>query len=285
MGVRVDEASRLESEDGISVWTAPSGRVIFIQFNTIADQAPLTTANDGAPLEKNPFADNRVREALNMAISRDLIISRIMEGLAFETTQGVPEGFSGYNPEITLPEHDAKAAKALLAEAGYPDGFRTTLACPNDRYVNDAAICQAIGQMWSRIGIDATVDTMPKAVYFSRMQNREFPAFMLGWGNNRGDSISVLESVMSTPDTDKGRGSWNASYSDPKLDAEVDEATSTMDEGLREERLRSAMATAIEGNAILPLHAQPVIVATRAGLKFTPSADETTNAVMLKVAQ
>ena len=276
------DAGRLKDEGDIDVFTVPSGRVIFIQLNMTAEQAPMTTSMDGGELGANPFADNRVREALNLAISRELIVDRIMEGLAFKASQGVPKGFLGYNAAIESPEYDPEKAKALLDEAGYANGFATTLACPNDRYINDAAICQAIGQMWSMIGIDATIETMPKAVYFGRMQAREFPAYMLGWGNNRGNSISILKSVVGTPNKEAGRGSWNASYSDPVLDEMIDEAAATMDPNLRGERLGAAMARAIDGNAILPLHAQPVIAATREGLTFTPAPDETTNAAALK---
>lgn len=276
------DAARLKKDDEIEVWTMPSGRVIFIQFNTTAEKAPLTTAKDGGALNENPFADNKVRQALNMAISRDLIVDRIMESLAFKATQGVPEGFGGYNEEIGPPPYDVAAAKKLLEDVGYPDGFRTTLACPNDRYINDAAICQAIGQMWGRIGIAAEIETMPKAVYFKKMQAREFPAYMLGWGNNRGNSISILKSVIGTPDKGAGRGSWNASYSDPELDKLIDKAAETMDPAAREGLLRRAMAEAIEGNALLPLHAQPVIAATREGLVYQPSADEATLAYNLR---
>jgi peptide/nickel transport system substrate-binding protein len=270
------DAARLSETEGIDVWTTPAGRVIFIQFNTVADQAPMTAAKDGGALEANPFKDNRVRQALNVAISRELIVDRIMEGLAYPANQGVPEGFGGFAEDLADPAYDPDQAKALLAEAGFPDGFKTTLACPNDRYINDAAICQAIGQMWSRIGIDATIETMPKAVYFKKMQGFEFPAFMLGWGNNQGNSISILKSVMGTPDEAAGRGSWNASFADPELDALIDEAAATMDPDQQEALLEDAMSMAIEKNAIVPLHAQPVIAATREGLTYSPMADEST---------
>jgi len=276
------DAARLSKDDDLAIWKAAAGRVIFIQVNMADDTAPLTTAKDGSALDANPFSDNRVREALNLAINRDLIVDRIMEGLAFKASQGVPEGFGGYNEALEHAAYDPAKSKALLAEAGYPDGFKTTLACPNDRYINDAAICQAIGQMWTQIGLDVTVETMPKAVYFKKMQAREFPAFMLGWGNNQGNSISILKSVMGTPDKDAGRGSWNASYSDPELDALMDEAASTMDPETQQALLKQAMAMAIEGNAIIPLHAQPVIVATRDGLVYTPMADESTLARNLR---
>ena len=112
-----------------------------------------------------------------------------MEKLAFKASQGVPEGFLGHDPDIPMPEHDPERARALLAEAGYGDGFKTVLACPNDRYINDQTICQAIGQMWNRIGLAVDIETMPKAVYFGRMLKGEFPTYMLGGGNNTGDSI------------------------------------------------------------------------------------------------
>ena len=276
------DAQRLMDRDDVNVALANSGRTHFLQFDTTSDVPPLTHAKNGEVLEENPFADIRVREALSLAVSRELIVERIMDGFAQAISQGVPEGFEGYDPDIDMPAYDVDRAKALLAEAGYPDGFATTLACPNDRYVNDAALCQAIGQMWSRIGMEVTVDTTPKAVYFKKMLDGEFPAHLLAWGNTAGDSISFLKSIAGTPDKAAGRGSYNRSYSNPELDTLIDKAASTVDEAERVELLQEAMRIAVDEQVFMPLHVNNVIAATRKGLTYTPQMDENTNAMNLR---
>ena len=151
-GVPPLDVERLEGTQGIEVEQAASGRVIFIQTNNKVDGQPLVTDAQGQPLGKNPFKDARVRQAVQHAISRDLIVDKIMDGHAVPTDQGVPQGFFGYAEGLQPTPYDAAVAKKLLAEAGYPDGFGVTLACPNDRYVNDAKICQAVGQMLTQVG-------------------------------------------------------------------------------------------------------------------------------------
>ncbi|MFC7555267.1 ABC transporter substrate-binding protein [Pseudoroseomonas wenyumeiae] len=124
------------------------------------------TGADGKPLPVNPLSDVRVRRALSMAIDRNALVERIMEGQAVASGQLTPQGFLGYDPALRVPAADPAGAKRLLSEAGYPDGFGLTISCSNDRYVNDARICQAVGQMLSRIGLKMTVDVTPGTVFF-----------------------------------------------------------------------------------------------------------------------
>ena len=164
----------------------PSDRIIYFFPNVRHDTSPYLTDRDGNPLDKNPLRDRRVRKAISMGINRAAIASKVMEGLAAPAGQTVPEGWFGYNPELEVEPYDPEGAKKLLAEAGYPDGFGLTIHGPNDRYVNDSKICQAVGQMLARIGLDIKVDTMPKSVFFSkvRVPNVEFSFGLLGWGNS-----------------------------------------------------------------------------------------------------
>lgn len=276
------DARRLMARDDVRLAMIGSGRTHFLQFDTISDVPPLTTDAQGNALNTNPYADIRVRTALSLAINRDLIVARIMDGFAEVISQGIPKGFEGYDPQIAFPVHDVARARTLLAEAGYPDGFGLTLGCPNDRYVNDAALCQAIGQMWSKIGLKVTVETLPKSVYFKKMLASEFPAHLLGWGNTAGSSVSFLRSVIGTLDKAAGRGSYNRSYSNPELDAQIDKAVVTVDQAARVRLLQKAMATAVAQYAFLPLHVNKVIAATRKGLTYKPQVDENTNAVSLR---
>ena len=268
------DVARLREAGDVEIVSGPSARTIFLQFNTVAEPAPLTSAKDGSALEANPFADARVREAISLAVDQELIVERIMEGLATVANQAVPAGFMGADESLPPPSADPERAAALLAEAGYPDGFATTLGCPNDRYVNDANICQAVGQMLARVGIDATVDTMPKSVYFERMRGGEFPLFMLGWGNAQGHSGSMIRSVLVTRDDEAGFGSWNGGYSDPALDEALKSAEVLMEPAERGEGLTKAMRTAMDAHAIVPLHAQNVVAAVRGGLGYSTMPDE-----------
>ena len=268
------DVERLRDSGDIEIVSGPSARTVFLQFNTVPESAPLTTARDGSALESNPFRDAKVREAVSLAVDQELIVGRIMEGLATIASQAVPSGFMGADDTLPDPTSDPARAQELLAEAGFPDGFATTLGCPNDRYVNDAAICQAVGQMLARVGIDATVDTMPKSVYFERMQNGEFPLFMLAWGNAQGHSGSMLRAVLVTKDDEAGFGSWNGGFSDATLDEELKAAEVLMDPEARDEGLTKAMRTAMDLHAIVPLHSQGVVVAAREGLGYATMPDE-----------
>ncbi|WP_420392194.1 ABC transporter substrate-binding protein [Acuticoccus sp.] len=268
------DVARLNQAGDVNIVTGPSSRTIFLQFNTAAETAPMTTAKGGGALEENPFRDPKVREAISLAVNQDLIVDRVMEGLATVANQPLPEGFEGSARDLGAPTYDVDRARELLAEAGYEDGFATVLACSNDRYINDAKICQAAGQMLAAIGIDATVETMPKSVYFGRMREGEFPFFMLGWGNSQGTATSVLKSVVATKDDEAGYGSWNGGFSDPEVDALIKEGEVLMDPEARDDALAEATALAMERHAVVPLHQQPVVVGMRGDYPYTTYQDE-----------
>jgi peptide/nickel transport system substrate-binding protein len=164
---------------------------------------PYITANDGSPM-MNPLRDWRVRKALSLAINREAIRDRIMGGASLPTRNIVPPGFFGYVEDLEADAYDPDAAKALLAEAGYGDGFRMTIHGPNDRYINDARIIEAVAQFWTQIGITTEVDTMPRNIFFSdliRGGADRFPGFdspevldvadRLGHRGGRGDLYRV----------------------------------------------------------------------------------------------
>ncbi len=270
------DVPRLSRDPKISIFKAAAARVIYLELDTLRDVAPGVTDLTGKPLDRNPFKDVRVRRAISHAIDRKLIVSRVLEGMGEPATQLMPQGFGGYNDSLKVPAFDPALSRKLLAEAGYPEGFAMTLGCTNDRYVNDTSFCQAIGQMLARVGIKVAVDAMPGNVYFPKFNQAAFGAYILGWGNSSGDASSVLTSVVHSPDRAAGRGSWNHNYSNTTLDALIDEALGTVDETRREALYAKAMAKVMEDAAIIPLHAQLVIVATRKGLVYTQAADEAT---------
>jgi len=272
------DVKRLSADPALQVFRTPGTRTMFLGMDTVREQAPSVADAAGKPLPRNPFRDARVRRALALGISEDLILSRVMEGLALKATQAMPDGMGGF-ADVPATPYDARQAKALLAEAGYPEGFRATLNCPNDRYVNDAAICQAIGAMLARVGVQLQVEAMPTNVYMPRLTGLEFGLYLLAWGNNAGDAASLLRDVMETRDRAKGTGSWNMGVSMPDLDEKIDRSTTTMDLQARNGEMAEVMRALVERQAYVPLHTQLVIVAARKGVAYQPNADEATRAI------
>ena len=270
------DVKRLDADPALHVERIASNRTVFLGFDELRDATPFALDNTGVPLPKNPFADERIRRAFALAISQDVIIKRVMEGLAETATQGVAPHVEGADLSLKPRPYNPADAKALLAEAGYPNGFRITLHCPNDRYVNDAAICQTVGVLLSRAGITATIDAQPSNVFFPRLLRREYSFYLLAWGSNAGDAISFLRDVIETRDPAKGTGSWNGGVAMPDIDATIDQAALTMDETARTALMARAMGLLIERQAYIPLHTQLVLAATRKPVTYQPQADEAT---------
>ena len=271
------DLARLSKNPDVSISRIVSYRLIFLHLDTNRDKSPFVTDKAGKPLEKNPLKDLRVRRALSKAINRPAIIDRVMEGAAVTTGQLMPEGMFGYTPALKPEPFDPEGARKLLAEAGYPDGFSITLHGPNDRYVNDDQICQAIAQMLSRIGIQTRVETLPSSVYFTRATKLEFSLMLVGWAPDTAEASSPLKAQMATYDAKKGMGTANRGrYSNPKLDALLEQGLATVDDAKREKLLQQATEAGISDLGIIPLHHQVNLWAVRKGLTYTPRTDERT---------
>ncbi len=268
------DVKRLSGAAGLGVFQTASNRSMFLGFDTLRDQTPFATDKAGAALPRNPFKDERVRRAFALAISQEVIVKRVMEGLAQPTTQGVPSHIAGYDAGLQPTPYQPDAAKKLLAEAGYPDGFKVTLHCPNDRYVNDAATCQTVGILLARIGVTAAIDAQPSSVYFPRLQRLEYSFYLLAWGSNGGDATSFLRDVMETRDAGRGVGSWNMGLSMPDVDGAIDAATLTMDEAARNKEMAAVMGLLIQRQAYIPLDTLLTIAAARKPVTFQPQATE-----------
>ena len=278
------DVPRLQRDEKTVVHIGPSDRTIYLYTDVGRDVTPYAVDKaTGKPLAKNPLKDLRVRKAISMSIDRDVMVQKVMEKLATPASQTVPPGFGGYNPDIPVTAYDPVGAKALLAEAGYPDAFGLSVQCTSDRYVNDGKICQAIGQMLARVGFDMKVEAMPKAVYFPKATSRtgdSFSLFLLGWGSSSSGEADTLWNLIQTYDKEGGAGHYNlGNYSNAELDALIDKASQTLDAKERHAIERKAMAMAMEDVALIPLHYQSVIVATRKGLTYTTRADEGTIAM------
>jgi len=276
----LQDLERLRKDPKISVVETLSNRIIYLAL----DQAEKTPTIKGTD-DKNPLRDIRVRQAMSMAIDREAIVKRIMNNTAEPAAQLLAPGLFGTNPDLKF-SYDAKRAKELLAEAGYPNGFELTIGTPNDRYINDEKIAQAVAQMYSRIGIKTQVDAATVNVFFSRRNKGEFSVFLGGWSAATGEASSPLKSLVATRIKEKGFGPTNyTGYSNPKLDDLLTKALATVDDKEREKLLAEAMKVAVDDVALVPLHYEVTSWAMRKGLSYEPRADQYTLAYAVRSAE
>ncbi len=284
-GVPTVDIERLKSEASLSLSQGISNRVIYLHLDHKRDDSPFVKGNDGSKIQ-NPLKDLRVRQAISMAINRDAIVERVMEGVAIKAGQLLPKGFFGVSSKLKPVKYDTAGAKKLLAAAGVPDGFKLTIHGPNDRYINDAKIAEAIGQMLTRIGIKTEVVTMPRSVYFKRASRGgpngtpEFSFVLVGWGSGTGEASSPLKSLIHTYDKSRGFGASNRGrYSNAETDKMIEDALATVDDAKRQDLLAKATERAINDVGIVPLHYQVNTWAARKGIKYKARTDERTRAM------
>lgn len=280
--VPTTDIERLRTNKDIKLSESGSLRFIYIAFDhSREDKPPFITTLDGKPLDKNPMKDVRVRRALSLAIDRQAIVDRVMEGVALPINQFMPPGTFGHAPELEHQHRaDIPAAKKLLAEAGFPNGFALTLHGPNDRYPNDGKIAQAVGQMWARAGIRTAVDVSPYASFVVKATRQEFSAFLVSWGSSSGEPSAGLRSVLASFDAKTGMGSVNRfRYSNPKFDEGLIAAMRELDEAKRDAMLQSITRLAIgEDVAIAPTHVQKNVWAMRQNFNHEARIDERSRA-------
>jgi peptide/nickel transport system substrate-binding protein len=243
-------------------------RNISFGFDFASDQ--LRTASPGIG---NPFRDRRVREAIYRAIDITAIQRNAMRGLATPTGQLLAPGNVGYDPALDarLP-YDPAGARRLLAEAGYPRGFAFTLDCPNDRYPNDEQVCRAVTTMLAQVGLDVTLEALPRGRYFAKVVARDTTMFMLGLNAPFRDGLYGLEVVYMTPDGAEGYANSGA-YSDPALDEMIRAARTEIDPARREELLRAAWRRATAAIAYVPMYHQVLAWAMRRNVDTVLRAD------------
>jgi len=258
--VPVQDLARLQNTSGITVTTGPQNRVIFFGYDVASDK--LITAN----VDDNPFKKPQVREAMALALDREAIMKVVMRGQSIPTGVANPPFVNGWTEELDRYEQpDPERAKALLAEAGYPDGFSVDLNCPNDRYINDEAICQAFVAMLGRIGIKANLVAQTKGLHFSLIGRRETDFYMLGWGVSTFDSSFVFDYLLHTDDGTLG--TWNGSrYSNPELDEKMKAITTEIDLEKRNAMIAEIWAKIQEDRVLLPVHNQMLAYASREGV-------------------
>jgi peptide/nickel transport system substrate-binding protein len=271
----------LEGNAQVTIAKVIGLRLIYIGFDHgRTGTTPFVFGPKGEILAQNPLRDHRVREALSLAINRDALVTRMMDNAAVPTGQFLPPGSFSYVPGLAPPPYDPQGAKKLLAEAGFPDGLRLSFHGPNDRYVNDGPVGQAIGQMWSRIGVQTSVEQLPWSVFFERCNNQEYSVYFGGWGTVTGEASNALRALLATYDASRGYGASNRGrYSNPALDELLVRSLQTQDDGAREKLLQQATTKVFDDVAIIPLYNQMNIWAMRKGLSYKARADELTLAV------
>jgi len=260
----VQDLERLAQADGIMVDTAPQNRVIFFGMHLGKEQLELSDA------EGNPFADRRVREAMNIAINRDALRQVVMRGQSIPAGMIAPPFVDGWSAEMdAVPAYDVERARALMAEAGYGDGFSTTLHCPNDRYINDEGICQAAVGMLGQIGIRVSLVSQTRSVHFAELANGEYEFYMLGWGVPTLDSHYIFHYLYETK-SDIG-GGWNfTGYSNERVDELTQGMNAEVDSAARNAMVDEAWQIVHDDIVYLPLHHQVLNWAMRDNIDFSP---------------
>jgi peptide/nickel transport system substrate-binding protein len=271
--VPVQDWKRLESSDGVKPLAGPEARTIFLGMDQSRDELLHSTVKG-----KNPFKDKRVRAAFAHALNLDAIKKKVMRGAATPSGLMVAPQVNGHNPALNTPySYDPAKSKKLLAEAGYPKGFGLTMDCPNNRYVNDEKICQAVTSMLAKVGIKVNLLAQPKSKYFGKVlaqNNYDTSFYLLGWTPGSMDSHNVYQNLLSCQNKENKRGLFNlGNY----CNARVDEITGLIG-GETNPKKRQALID--EGFKIvqdevgyLPLHQQPLSWGVSEKVKVVQRAD------------
>jgi peptide/nickel transport system substrate-binding protein len=262
------DVPRLRNTPALSVLDGPEVRTIFIVLD-MGDELKHGTKGP------NPFKDLRVRQALNMSIDRVGIQRTIMRGLSIPAALMVAPGVNGYLESADKPVAvNIEGAKKLLADAGFPNGFEFTLDCPNNRYVNDEEVCQAVVNMWARIGVKAKLNAMPFATFATKFQAFDSSAYLLGWGVATYDAQYTLQSLIRTR-TSGPDGNFNfGRISHPPLDALVDRMKAEANPQTRDKLIREALDMTRDQVLALPLHHQMRPWAMKKGVTMVHNSND-----------
>ena len=246
------DVDRLRRSPGLKVLDGPEVRTIYLAPDVGSPELKFSSVKG-----KNPFADKRVRQALSMAIDREAIKRNIMRGLSIPAGVMVAPGVNGNTPEVDKPvKADLTKAKALMTEAGYGNGFTVQMNCPNNRYVNDQQICQAVSAMWAKLGVKVDLVAENMATFVQKVQKFDTSLYLLGWGVATYDAQYTLQSLVRTR-TSGADGNFNFSkISDPEVDKLVDAMKTEIDTGKRNAMIKDALVRTRDEVLLIPLHHQ-----------------------------
>jgi len=248
------DIARIEQMPDFDILQGPESRVMFLSFDTARDEL-LYSSVKGA----NPFKDMRVRQAFYHAIDAEAIRTRIMRNGSIPTGTLIAESVNGYDERLNqrLPA-DTDKARALMEEAGYKDGFELTMDCPNDRYVNDEAICQAVAAMLSRINVKVNLQAQPRSLFFPKVLSRDTSFYLHGWATSTNDGHNILYDLLNSPTSEIG--TWNiGGYSNPRVDELTTQVGSEMDQARRNELMFEAFDLVRQDVGHIPLHQQTLV--------------------------
>lgn len=274
--VPVQDIARIAANPNLKVLQGPELRTIFLGMDQARDELLYSNVKG-----KNPFKDKRVRQAFYQAIDVNAIQKVVMRGASQPTALMIAPGIRGFPADLNkrLP-YDPEAAKKLLAEAGYPNGFEVGMNCPNDRYVNDEEICKAVAAMLAKVGIKVNLTAETKGTYFPKILSRNTSFYLLGWTPGTYDSHNPLNALMSTPDPKTGRGQFNlGGYSNARVDELTQLIASETDAAKRNAMIREAMKIHQDDIGHIPLHQQALAWAMKKSVNTVQLAD---NFMMLK---
>ena len=269
--VPIQDAARLSGSDSVKVIQGIEARVIMLGFPHEAEALKFSSDTPDA----NPFADARVRQAVAHAVNVPAILQTIMRGNAEAASQLVSPAMRGYSAALAdRPEFSVDKARALLAEAGYADGFSFGLKCPNDRYLNDEAVCQAVTGMLAQVGITAVLDAMPVQNYWPELRADNYDMYLLGWSPGTFDAEHPIRFLASTPNEEKKLGSWNfGGYSNARVDELLPMIQSEIDDSKRQAMLDEVTGILQDEVAYVPMYVQPLVWGAAANIDLTQRPD------------
>lgn len=256
--IPVQDWKRLDSSEGVHSLTGPEARTIFLGMDQWRDELLYSDIKG-----KNPFKDKRVRQAMAHAIDLKTIDKKIMRGAAVPAGLLLAPEINGFSPALNTPyEYDPKKSKALLAQAGYPNGFEVGMDCPNNRYVNDEKVCQAVGGLLARVGIKVVLNAQPKSKYFAKVSpqsGNDTSFYLLGWTPSSMDVHNVLYNIMTSFNAETNTGQFNyGHYTNPRIDEIVKSVEKETDQAKRQKLVEEALGLVKSDVGYLPLHQQPL---------------------------
>jgi peptide/nickel transport system substrate-binding protein len=275
--VPVQDVGRIEAEDSLTLHRGIEARVIMLGFGHSHDALKYSEETT----DKNPFRDVKVRTAVQKAINAEALVDKIMRGNAEVASQLVSEQMKGYSAAASERiGYDPEGARALLAEAGYPDGFSFGLKCSNDRYINDEALCKAMTAMLAQAGMNASLDAMPVRNYWPELREGNFDMYLLGWSPGTFDAEHPIRFLVTTRNDEKKLGSWNfGGYSNARVDELLPRIQREIDPAERQAMLDEIAAIVRDDVVYVPLHIQPLLWGSRSNIDLTQRAD---NFLMLR---
>lgn len=282
--VPLQDIARMQNDARLAVWGIDTNTTVFLFPDSVRESVPHVTDKQGNPLPRNPMTDRRVRQAMSLAIPRDAMVERLLSGQGRAAEQIASPPLPDRVADMARIPTDLARARALLAEAGYPDGFRITVHGPNGFLVGDADMLQAVAQSFSRIGIETRVEVLPPATFFTRATAREFPLFLASF--TASTAAVMLRQTVMTRDPALGLGAFNRlHYSNAAVDTPLAEALRTMDPARRTDLTRQAMRAAVDDVALIPLiYVRASWAGRRDRVAYEPHPSWFTNALLARPA-